>query len=269
MKLKLTRDNLISYVGMVRRYISNPYLLAGSAVLILILGVAYAVMNTWVMPSFTRHGESIAVPNVINFQIEDATALLLESGLKSEQVILRKPNLPRNVIIDQVPSPEALVKPGRRIYLTINAGDTTTVRVPNVESFPIREARSRITIQGLRINAVLPDSIPSPHANTITRQDPQAGENVPAGTSVTLWFGTGLGEKLVTVPDVTGMMVSDARENLLTLKLRSVVIGNATGLREKDKVVEQGTPPGTSVREGFEIRLRLKRLEDSLNDIDN
>ena len=48
MKLKLTRDNLISYVGMVRRYISNPYLLAGSAVLILILGVAYAVMNTWV-----------------------------------------------------------------------------------------------------------------------------------------------------------------------------------------------------------------------------
>ncbi len=267
--MKFNRENLTYYWGLVREYFSNPYLLAGLGILILAMSIVYMVVNAWIMPNFTRHGVSVTVPSVVNLPMEEAAALLKESGLVSEEVILRKPNLPRDVVIDQSPPPEALVKPGRRIYLTINAGDTTTVRVPNVESFPIREARSRITVHGLRINAVLPDSIPSPHANTITRQSPRAGANVPSGTSVTLWYGTGLGDKLVTVPDVTGMTVKEAKESLLSLNLRSVVVGKPTGPVGIQKVIEQGTAAGTSVKEGFEIRLRLEHQEDSLNNIDN
>lgn len=210
------------------------------------------------MPSYTRHAETVSVPIVVNFSFEDATALLHESGLRSEKVTLRKPNLPRDIVIDQNPGPEAVVKPGRRIYLTINAGDTTMVLVPNVEAFSIREARSRIAIAGLLIKEVLPDSIPSPYANTITGQSPVAGASIPAGTEITLWYGTGLGNILVAVPDVTGMTVSDARERLLGLRLRSVVVGAGAEPVALMRVVEQGTVPGTSVREGFEIRLRLR-----------
>lgn len=263
------RPHLINYGGQVRHYFSNPYLLAGLGVLTLFLAIAYTILNVWIMPSFTRHGESVTVPSVVDFSIEEAAKLLQEAGLESEQVILRKPNLPRDVVIDQIPLPQALVKPGRRVYLTVNAGDTTTVRVPNVESFPIREARSRITVHGLRISAVLPDSIPSPHANTITRQSPRAGANVPSGTSVTLWYGTGLGDQLVTVPDITGLTVNEAKEQLLALRLRSVVIGKRNGSAGSQKVIEQGTPAGTSVKEGFEIRLRLESQEESLDDINN
>jgi len=255
--------------GLIRHYFSNPYLWVGLVILALFLGTIYAAFNSWIMPSFTRHAESITVPSVVSLPFEEAADLLTESGLLSEQVILRKPNLPRNIVIDQNPPPEAQVKPGRRIYLTINAGDTTTVLVPNVDSFPIREARSRITVHGLTIKAVLPDSIPSPHANTVTRQLPMAGTSVPSGTEVTLWYGTGLGELDVLVPNVTGITVSEAREKLLKLNLRSVVVGQAEGPIGLSKVVEQGTPEGTSVKEGFEIRLRLARQQDLLDDIND
>jgi beta-lactam-binding protein with PASTA domain len=255
--------------GHVRRYLSNPYLWVGLAGLLLVLGIIYGVFNSLIMPSFTRHSESVSVPSVVSLPSDEAASVLTEAGLQSEQVILRKPNLPRDIVIDQNPPPDAQVKPGRRIYLTVNVGDTTTVLVPNVDSFPIREARSRITVHGLRIKEVLPDSIPSPHANTVTRQFPRAGTSVPAGTEVTLWFGTGLGEKDVIVPDVTGMTVLEAKEALLSLNLRSVVVGQSEGAVGTKKVVEQGTAAGTSVKEGFEIRLRLERQEDSLDDIND
>ena len=255
--------------GQIRRYLSNPYLWAGLAVLLLISSIIYFVFNSFIMPSVTLHGESITVPEVVNYSYEDAAALLEENGLRSEQIILRKPNLPRDVVIDQSPRPNATVKPGRRIYLSINAGDTTTVQIPNVESFPIREARSRITVHGLLIEAVLPDSIPSPHANTITRQSPPAGTNVPAGTGITLWYGTGLGDQLVSVPDVTGKTVAEARKSLIELKLRSIVLGEATAPNGQSIVVEQGTAPGTSVKQGFEIRLYRTKRETSLDNIDN
>ena len=116
---------------------------------------------------------------------------------------------------------------------------------------------------------MLPDSIPSPHANTITRQSPAAGTNVPAVTGVTLWYGTGLGDILVTVPDVTGQTVAEAKAELLELKLRSIVLGEATGRDNDTIVLEQGTQPGTSVKQGFEIRLYLTKRQTSLDDIDN
>ena len=256
------------FLRQILQALANKYLWLGLAVLVAITGIAYVTFNSWLMPSFTRHGEAIAVPGVVSMSFDEAAAILDSIGLSSEQVTLRKPNLPRDIIIDQNPPMDALVKPGRRIYLTVNAGDTTTVLVPNVTSFPIREARSRITIHGLTILEVLPDSIPSPHANTITRQEPIAGSAVPSGSAVTLWFGTGLGDRLVSVPDVTGLNVSEAREALLSLKLRSVVVGAGTEPVEFMTVVRQGTDPGISVREGYEIRLHLSEENPLLNDLD-
>jgi len=267
--MKLKSISITEVIGHVKTYLSNPYLWAGLSVFALIASFIYFVFNSMIMPSVTLHGEAITVPSVVNYSFEEAEKLLAENGLRSEQIILRKPNLPRDVVVDQSPLPNALVKPGRRIYLSINAGDTTTVRIPNVESFPIREARSRITVHGLVINAVLPDSIPSPHANTITRQSPAAGSIVPAGTGVTLWYGTGLGDILVTVPDVTGKTVKEAKAELLKLKLRSIVLGEGSGRDNDTIVLEQGTQPGTSVKQGFEIRLYLTKRQTSLDDIDN
>ena len=255
---QLLEDTARKAISFVRSYLTNPYFWVGAGILAVPTGILYLIFNVVIMPSFTRYGESVVVPRVMNYSYDDAVALLDSTGLQSEQIILRKSNVPTDVVIDQNPPPDAQVKPGRRVYLTINVGDTTTVLIPNVESFPIREARSRITVHGLVIKAVVPDSIPSPHANTVTRQSPRAGSTVPAGTGVTLWYGTGLGDELVSVPSVVGMTIEEARAFLLDVKLRSVVIRDGNGTGKDRKVVDQGTAPGTSVRAGFEIRLYLE-----------
>jgi len=241
----------------VRDYATNPYVWSGLAALVVAGAILYVAFNSWLMPAYTRHGERVTVPNVINRSVQDANSRLESSGLRAEKVELRKPNLPRGVVIDQNPEPFSNVKPGRRIYLTVNSGDTAQVAVPNVLNHSVREARNRIMIQGLTVADVRPDSIPSAHANTITRQRPAGGERVSPDSGVTLWYSTGLGDRLVTIPRVAGMTMSEARDYLLNVRLRSVAPRADFGAVADSVVACQSPAEGATVLEGFEIRLYL------------
>jgi beta-lactam-binding protein with PASTA domain len=254
------RYRALGILTTMRRYLTNPYVWAGLVGIGMISAVMYLVLNLWVMPSFTRHDASITVPDVINLSEEAATASLEAEALSAETVILRKPNLPRNVVIDQNPPPLAEVKPGRRVYLTINTGDTTTVVVPKVESYGIRQARNMLMQADLVVGEVSPDSIPSVYKDIITKQDPSPGQRVSPGTTVHLLFGTGLGTTNVLVPDVSGMNPEKARRTLLDVRLRSVVMDESSG-SDSLRVISQAPPAGTSVREGYEVRLFLRQPE--------
>jgi beta-lactam-binding protein with PASTA domain len=245
------RDSLRALVALLR----NRYFLVGIALMAVIGIVTYLVVDRAFMPSFTRYDVSVVVPDVMTLSYDEAAETLGAAGLTAEEYVLRKPNLPRDVVIDQRPPSGSRVKPGRRIYLTINTGDTTTVSVPRVIGLSIREAQSRIVVLGLTVPEILPDSIPASHANTVTRQQPEPGARVPHGADVTLWYSTGLGEAYVEVPDVTGLTPDDARARLLSLRLRSVVLGEPDV--EEPLVLAQSPAPGTQVREGFEVRLRV------------
>lgn len=241
----------------IRSTLINPWLWVGLAILIVIGGTGYFVFNSVLMPNFTRHDVAIQVPDVINVPSEAAEDSLQAVGLRSEVLILRKPNIPRDVVIDQNPPPRAFVKPGRRVYLTVNTGDTTTVIVPRVTAYGIRQARNMLMQSDLVVGEVQPDSIPSFYEDIITLQNPAAGERVPPGTVVNLLYGTGLGDNLVIVPDITGLTAEEAQSRLLNIRLRSVVVGQAPEDDVLPLVLEQSPEPGTSVREGFEVRLRL------------
>jgi beta-lactam-binding protein with PASTA domain len=246
-----TRDGLRALVALLR----NRYFQVGIAVMAAIGIVAYVVVDRAIMPSFTRYDVSVVVPDVMTLPYDEAAEALGASGLTAEEYVLRKPNLPRDVVIDQRPPAGSRVKPGRRIYLTINTGDTTTVSVPRVIGLSLREAQSRIVVLGLTVPEILPDSIPASHANTVTRQEPEPGTRMPHGADVTLWYSTGLGEAYVVVPDVTGLTPDEARARLLSVHLRSVVLGETDV--EEPVVLAQSPTPGTQVREGFEVRLRV------------
>lgn len=243
----------------IQRILTNPWFWLGILGLGGITTVLYVVFDSVLMPSYTRHEVAVQVPDVMTLPSDEAVDALEEAGLRAEEVILRKPNLPRDVVIDQNPPPLAQVKPGRRVYLTINTGDTTTVVVPRVESYGIRQARNMLMQADLVVGDVQPDSIPSVYQDIVTSQDPPAGERVPPGTVVSLLYGTGLGQESVIVPDVTGLPPEQARSALLAMRLRSIVVDSAPEGDELVVVVSQAPPPGTSVKEGYEIRLFLLR----------
>jgi beta-lactam-binding protein with PASTA domain len=245
-----------------RALFTNLYLWGGLLGLVLLGGGFYLLMDLVVMPFYTRHEVSIPVPEVRNLPFTEAAAQLEAADLQVEQQVQRfNPDLPRDVVVDQNPAPNALVKPGRRIYLTTNSGIAPQVRVPPLEGTALREAKSRLQSVGLKVSAEIADSIPSPHPGTVTRQDPRPGTQLPQGSGVTLWFSTGLGDRYVSVPPLSGLTVTDALKALADKKLRWVIIGAVT-VPDTQTVKWQSQEAGTSVREGFEVRLSTSVHEE-------
>lgn len=245
----------------------NAYFWGGLAVLFAIgLGI-YLYIDSSVMPSYTRHDVSIRVPNVENRPFDEAEKLIQERDLEVERQEGRyNPNVERGLVVDQNPLPDAEVKPGRRVYLTVNAGDVPRVQLPDLTGMSIREAKNRLSSLGLEEGSVVEDPVPSPYANTITKQNPAPGDSIRQGQTVDLWYSTGLGEETVEVPNVVGYPIPEARRTLLSRNLRAVVVdanvaqgeNQATGDRVHESnlyVRRQGRSPGVGVRAGTEIRL--------------
>lgn len=211
------------------------------------------LLSKVLLPTFTRHSAFVTVPDVSNLSYEAAADVLERNKLTSDRRIVKfRPDLPKDVVVEQNPPTGTSVKPGRRIYLTINSGTTPTVVIPNVIDLSIQEAKNRVISAGLRVVRTEPDPHPSPYGNTVTRISPPPGATVDKGSDVVLWYSTGMGSQYVDIPDVVGMTISQARRRLLELKLRTVTI-DATS--DSDVVTRQSREPGTRVREGYELRL--------------
>jgi beta-lactam-binding protein with PASTA domain len=257
------RASFWSALDWLRTLGKNPYFWGGMAVLFGIGFVAYLVVDTAIMPSYTRHDASISVPKVEKRPFEKAKTLLQERGLQVEHQVGRyNPSVDQGVVVDQTPLPSSKVKPGRRIYLTVNSGEVPMIQIPNLTGMSVREAKNRISSIGLKVGSVQKDPVPSPYPNTITKQDPAPGDSIEKGEFVALWYSTGLGNEKVEVPNVVGYSIENARDVLLKNELRSVVVDtNLTKSEESESperelyIRQQGHSPDTSVRAGTEIRL--------------
>lgn len=252
-----------------RTLVTNPYFYIGAAVLLGVVLLAVLALNYLVMPDYTRHDAAITVPRVTDLPYPQAEEILREYGLHVEQESQRfDPGTPRDYVVDQVPEAETLVKPGRRVYVTVNSGVAPTVTVPRLEGFSPREAGNQLRAVGLRLADVRADSIPHPYQNTVTRQQPPPGTTLPAGESVTIWVSTGPGEEWVMVPDVAGMTVDEAQSLLLSeYKLRSRVLGmpdDADPAEVGEILVTGQSNAGARVRQGYEVRLHVDEPDNGI-----
>lgn len=242
--------------------LTNKYFWQGFGVLFVAALTLYLLVDRVAMPSYTRHDASVTVPGVTDRPFEEASQILQRRDLQAERQRAQQynPNVPRGEVLDQQPPANALVKPGRRIYLTVNAGQTPVVQMPDLDGTSIREAKNRLMALGLQTGRVRPDPIPAPYPNTITKQSPAPGDSVQQGASVNLWYSQGLGDEETTVPEVRGMRVPSAQQTLLNRNLRSVVVDTTQDADlSQVRVQSQSRAPGTSVREGVEIRLFVQR----------
>lgn len=253
--------------GYLSGLLTNEFLWGGLVALVLLVFGTYLLFDEVIMPSYTRHEASVTVPDVTNKPFSEAAQVLRNQNLTVKREVQRfNPDAPRDVVLDQMPPASSTVKPGRRVYLTVNAGETPMVQVPPVENMSLREAQNRIMSVGLTVDETLPDSVPAPYPNTVTRQQPAAGDSLKKGGNVTLWYSTGLGEEYAEIPDVTDTTVAAAREALLKRKIRSVIVNRPEDATDEEvaemTVNRQSREPGTRVRQGFEVRLFLEEEKE-------
>jgi serine/threonine-protein kinase len=91
-------------------------------------------------------------------------------------------------------------------------------------------------------------------AGTVIEQDPAPGEALDRGATITIFVTQGA--RQVTVPDVKGMPVDQARQVLRQAKLEpgDVVYRNVAG-REPDRVVSTNPAAGRSVDEATRVEI--------------
>lgn len=230
-------------------------------VVLLFTGVSFVLNNT------TRHGESLTVPDITGLKMEDAEKLLAAKKLKfivTDSLFFE--DKPKNSVLDQNPSPQSKVKEGRIVYITLNSNKAPLVNMPNLIDVSLRQAQVMLQSAGLKVGRLIYK--PDIAQNVVLEQlygnsQTLAGAKIPKGSVIDLVLGDGLGQGDVSLPDLTGMTLEEAR-NLLSssaLSVGSVVYQGSIKDSTSAKVFRQ-TPPfaeGVMVGSGQAIDLFLKQ----------
>jgi eukaryotic-like serine/threonine-protein kinase len=187
---------------------------------LLTAGIAFALlMDLVIMPNYTNYNRGVTVPDVTKLSLDEAELMLERYGLRHEILDRRAHSAyPANYIIDQAPSPRQIVKPNRKVYLTVNTDTTPMTVVPNVVSMHLRNAELQLENHGLTVGTRSYES--SRFRNTILRQSAAPGDTVARGTVVNLAISDGLGSRMVNVPDIEGMSLTEAQQAINRAGLR-------------------------------------------------
>ncbi len=231
----------------------------------------------------TRHGNVIKVPSLLGMNIEDARH---EAHDKELNIIVRDSifdvNLPGGTIVDQLPRTsevrDVTVKPGRKIYVTINAYNRRMVEVPYVAKQTLRQALNQLERSGLTIKELIYEADMT-STDYVLRESVEEHEVTPTssiktavGTGVTLTVSYHRDEQYTTVPRLVGLNLQQAKNSIWDsgLNVGKVVYDESVEdliARRTTRVYKQSQSLGTSLRRGSEVTLYLTcnmELVDSL-----
>lgn len=241
------------------------YIISGSAiVLAFVIG---ALFNFIIMPEYTNYNEGVTVPDVTKISLDDAQSQLTDYGLRYE-VIDRRANAayPANYIIDQSPQPLQLVKPNRKVYLTVNTEVRPKAVVPKVVDLSFRNARIQLENYGFSLGTISYES--SRFRNTVLRQSLTPGDTVDRGTAVNLVISDGLGDRVVSVPDIVGLRLSQAQQRIRGAGLRVGEIRFQPS-REEPNTVLSFSPDEAELTEGQELTLLVAERFDAREEVES
>jgi len=188
-------------------------------VLIILIVVLFFNSLDWM----THHDESIKVPAVTGKNISDATQLLESQGFGVEvQDSVYIDTVAKASVVRQSPEADAVVKKNRTVYLTINRAVAPLIDMPDLRGFSFQSAEMYLKSVGLKLGdtSYRPDiARNSVLEQRFNNQILLPGTKVHMGSPINLVLGDGIGNALMSVPDLTGMTLTDARSYLRSLNL--------------------------------------------------
>ncbi len=188
---------------------SGTLLLAGVA----LLG-GFLVMNLVLMPSFTRQGAEVQVPEVTGQSENEAERALAVGGLKLSKISEQwSPDVPRGFVISQDPAAGGTVKRGRRISVIVSLGAQGT-SVPLVEGVTARQAQLLLEGAGLRSGRIAKVFTEETSKDLVVASDPPGETLVEQGTVVNLLVSLGPRPQSYLLPDLVGRDLDDVARSL-------------------------------------------------------
>lgn len=173
--------------------LQNIYLktvLKGAAVFALLI----VVLIIW-LRFYTHHNESIVVPDLRGYTVEEAADVLKNKHLRFEVIdsVYIRGKKPGSVI-EQIPAAESNVKEGRIVFLSINSMVAKKIPVPDVRDQSTRQATATLTAMGFNVSQVV--EVPSQYKDLVVDVIFKGakvfpGQRLPMGANLILNVGDG------------------------------------------------------------------------------
>lgn len=179
---------------------NNRFFWVNIILMIVVCGASLWGVLKW-LDAYTRHGESVTVPQVNGMSVEEAASIFKKEGLICAVVdsSYRKGVTPGS-ILDQSPVAGMKVKEGRTIYLTINSLSTPLQAVPDVaDNSSARQAEAKLLAAGFKLtdNELIAGEKDWVYGVRYKGRRLSMGEKVPVGAILTLLVGSGQREAVV------------------------------------------------------------------------
>lgn len=163
--------------------------------------------------------EDVEVPTLIGLKYDDIKISPKYENFKLEVEKTDYNNdYGKGVIYDQSPKAGTNVKVDSIVKVKISTGQKT-IKLTNFEGMDVKQVIAQLKEWGIDYDekAMFSDTIP---LDSIVKTIPGEGEEVSAGEVVTLYVSMGKEQKQVTVPDLAGISIEDARTLLQNYKLQ-------------------------------------------------
>jgi len=235
--------------------------LLGTYFIILVLAVI--LLDQFAMPWYTKHGEALAVPNVIAQRFEDAKELLELQGLDVVKAGEKNnAQLPFGYVVEQNPRPARLVKMGRRVYLTISSGERE-FQMPNLVGLSETNARERLKSYSLLLEDIVYKYSPEEPRDVVMAQSEDPGTLVRVSAGIEITVSLGEPTENVIVPSLLAKTLDVAKREL---QKAGLVVGMIQ-YKIDDKyipnsVLYQSLDAGTEVAHGDSVDLLVTRFKE-------
>ncbi len=245
----------------------KKHTIAYNIVVIALVFLGLAVAAFVAMAFGTRHSARRTVPDFVGLQLNDAEYFAERRDLNIiVNDSLHVSAYPGGVVLDQLPKGGVVVKPGRKIYVTINSSRQRMVAVPYVAGRSLRQAKNMLETAGLTIdhleyaediatNYVLAEFI---NGEEILEESELQAE---MGSGIVLRVGVSATDTATAAPQVLGRSLFEAKSRLWEsgLNIGEIIFDEGMPALERNraKVYRQSVLPTEAVAYGARVSLHL------------
>ena len=245
----------------------RKHTIAYNIVVIALVLVGLAIAAFVVMAFATRHSARRTVPDFVGLMMNDAEYF---AGRRDLQIIVNDSlyvaSYPGGVILDQLPKGGVVVKPGRKIYVTVNSSRQRMVTVPYVAGRSLRQAKNMLETAGLTIDHL---EYAEDIATNYVLAEYVGGEEVleeselqaEKGSGVVLRVGVAANDTSTAVPQVIGRTLFEAKSRLWEsgLNIGEIIFDEGMPALERNraKVYKQSVLPNEALNYGARVSLHL------------
>ncbi|MBX7160534.1 MAG: Stk1 family PASTA domain-containing Ser/Thr kinase [Acidimicrobiia bacterium] len=202
--------------------------------------------------------QTAAVPDVVGQPSAQAREALEAAGF-TVTVTAEASDKAADTVIAQDPAAGTTADVGSTVTISVSSGPVQ-VTVPKVEGLPQNDAVSKLQAAGFTTTVTTQEADRT--AGIVISTDPEGGSKASKGSKVTVVVSKPL---QVSVPDVTGLRQTDARNQLVAAGFLVTIIDVPAQLGcDPGAVCDQDPQPRETVDKGSEVQIFVGRLGASL-----